>query len=312
LASEVRRTYFDHVASVQELDLMRNVEESTAASTDLSERLRAAGNVRALDVSGEQALHEESIVGSNRAAAKVIRTREHMNALMGLAGAQTAWTAPSRLPVVPDAVEGAQDAEARAIASSLDLEIERRRVEIAAKSLGITQPFPWLHEGEVGIAAGKDLDTGWAMGPSLSIPIPIFDNGEADTQAAKAELRRAYDRQAALASEIRAAARAAVGELGAAHARVARYQEKILPLRQRIVDESQLQYNAMQISAFQLLQAKRDQISAGSDYVGSIREYWIARCELERILQGRVSGFKGMELGENNARGAMSAAERGQ
>ena len=43
----------------------------------------------------------------------------------------------------------------------------------------------------------------------------------------------------------------------------------------------------MLIGAFQVLQAKRDQIDAGQSYVLSLRDYWTARVELDQILAGR-------------------------
>jgi outer membrane protein TolC len=49
-----------------------------------------------------------------------------------------------------------------------------------------------------------------------------------------------------------------------------------------------LQYNAMQIGVFQLLQARRDQLEAGRNYVATLLEYWRSRAALEQILMGRL------------------------
>ena len=62
----------------------------------------------------------------------------------------------------------------------------------------------------------------------------------------------------------------------------------VLPLRHQIVRETQLQYNAMRAGVFQLLQAKRDEIDAGREYVESLRDYWVARADLERAVGGRL------------------------
>jgi outer membrane protein TolC len=58
------------------------------------------------------------------------------------------------------------------------------------------------------------------------------------------------------------------------------------------VDETQLHYNAMQVSAFQLLQARREQIEAGAEYVASIHDYWKAKAALDQILAGRLASFE--------------------
>ena len=60
---------------------------------------------------------------------------------------------------------------------------------------------------------------------------------------------------------------------------------------------SQLQYNAMQLGIFQLLQAKRQQINTGILYIETLRDYWLARTELEQILNGRLMDRGGMAMG---------------
>jgi cobalt-zinc-cadmium efflux system outer membrane protein len=44
----------------------------------------------------------------------------------------------------------------------------------------------------------------------------------------------------------------------------------------------------MNMSVFQLLLARRDQIEAGRAYVEAQREYWIAAADLEQLLAGRI------------------------
>ncbi len=62
-----------------------------------------------------------------------------------------------------------------------------------------------------------------------------------------------------------------------------------MPLKQTVLDESQLQYNAMLIGAFQLLQAKRDQIETAAAYIEQLRDYWVARLDVEQLLAGRIT-----------------------
>jgi cobalt-zinc-cadmium efflux system outer membrane protein len=106
-------------------------------------------------------------------------------------------------------------------------------------------------------------------------------------------LRQASERYITRAVEIRSRVRAAHAGVTSTFD-LARYYEKvILPLRQQIVEQTQLQYNAMQVSTFQLLQAKRDQIDAGAEYIASLRDYWVARTTLDQILHGRMTPFEG-------------------
>jgi outer membrane protein, heavy metal efflux system len=68
------------------------------------------------------------------------------------------------------------------------------------------------------------------------------------------------------------------------------FKSTALPARTRVTEESQLQYNAMQISPFQLLQAKQEEVKMGADSIEALRDYWVARAELEKAVGGRLSG----------------------
>ena len=63
----------------------------------------------------------------------------------------------------------------------------------------------------------------------------------------------------------------------------------ILPIRTKIVDDTLLQYNAMQVGVFQLLLAQQQQITAGRQYIETLRNYWLVRTGLGQILNGRMT-----------------------
>jgi cobalt-zinc-cadmium efflux system outer membrane protein len=46
----------------------------------------------------------------------------------------------------------------------------------------------------------------------------------------------------------------------------------------------------MQIGPFQLLQAKQEEVKTGAESVKALRDYWIARAELEKAVGGNLSG----------------------
>jgi cobalt-zinc-cadmium efflux system outer membrane protein len=66
------------------------------------------------------------------------------------------------------------------------------------------------------------------------------------------------------------------------------YRDILLPLRERIVNEAQLQYNAMQLGPFVLLNAREQQIETAVAYIETLREYWLARGDVGQILNGRL------------------------
>jgi len=59
--------------------------------------------------------------------------------------------------------------------------------------------------------------------------------------------------------------------------------------REKILELALRHYNAMLKSPFDLLLAKQNEISAERGYIDAVREYWIARADLERAVGGRLS-----------------------
>ena len=311
LAGEVRAAFYSLQASLQTLDMRRQVAAATGASYELAQRLRAAGNNRELDVANERALYEQAKLDVRAAENQVAQGRERLNQLMGLWGERTNWTvASSRLPDVPADPVTAEDLERRAVVHSLDLAAARREVEQAARAVGIAAPFGLLPEAEAGVAAELEPEGEWALGPAFSLPIPLFNQGQPLVASARAQLRQARELYTATAVEVRSRVRATHESVAAARDRARYYEQVILPLRQQIVEQTQLQYNAMQVGAFQLLLAKQQQIDTGNAYIQALRDYWIARTELDLLLNGRMASLGG-GMSEANSSSASPARAGG-
>lgn len=116
--------------------------------------------------------------------------------------------------------------------------------------------------------------------------VPIFDQGQARRSPARSEFNRALERHAALLIEIQNDARAATARLKQSRTRVEMYRDNVLPTRDEVLKQTQLQHNAMQIGVFQLLEAKREQLEAQRKYIQALAEYWTARTQITRIHAG--------------------------
>ncbi len=287
-AGETRVAFLEYQAAEQVLEMRRMVADAAAASFDASQKLFDAGNITKLALATERANLSQAKLDLARVQAAVLSERERLNRLMGVWGARdTAWRTAGRLPdVLKDEIE-LQNIERRAIAQSLDLAEVRAQIVVAAGRSGLTKWSTILSDIEIAVTADREDDGTWHVGPSVSLQIPLFDQGQAKNAAAAAELRRVLQEYAAQAIELRSAARASRDRLVAARERATYCREVLLPVRDEVLRESQLQYNAMQIGVFQLLNTKRDVIEAGIQYIEALRDYWIARANLELILAGR-------------------------
>jgi cobalt-zinc-cadmium efflux system outer membrane protein len=208
---------------------------------------------------------------------------------MGLWGRGAQWKAEERLPepVTEEAPPGGF--EARAIERSIDLELIERRFAAAGKGANLAALRGWIPELRAGVAASREGDEAeWTVGPAIELELPLFYQGQGETSVALAEQRREQRLYADTAVRVRSTARALAARLEAAEKSVIYYRSVLLPLRQQIVDETQLQYNAMSAGVFQLLQAKRDQIEAARAYVELLREYWTLKTQVDQLLSGRL------------------------
>lgn len=287
LAAQVRAGFYQFQADVQRLEFLQRVVKATAASAEATKRLYEAGNVTELDVAREQAFYEESRLAVAAAETRLIQDHERLNALMGLWGEDTQWAIALRLPEIPEQPLDDADLERRAIEANLDLGVMRKEIETLAARFGLADAAALIPNLEAGAEAEREAGE-WEAGPSFTFALPIFDQGHARLAAARAELRRAQQNYWAQAVEIRAAVRSARQSALSTRSRALRVRNVLLPLYTRVVNNTQLQYNAMQVGVFQLLEAKRQQIDAGLRYIDALRDYWLSRSALGQTLSGSL------------------------
>jgi outer membrane protein TolC len=202
--------------------------------------------------------------------------------------------------------------ERQSLERSLDLAIIRHRFEAAAKSANLASYRGLLPELKAGVSAERG-DEGWGVGPAAAIEVPLFYQGQGEKAASLAEARRQRKLYTDTAVRIRAAARATAARLRVATESARYYKEVLLPLREQIVSGTQLEYNAMHVGVFQLLQARREQIETARAYVELVREYWTLRATSEQLLAGRLprSGAGLTTEAESNVAGSGTARDSG-
>ncbi len=310
-AVQVRTAFYGHQANEQMLELRQSIVQALTASLEVSRRLHEAGNITDLDLARDRALMEASKLALRSAEIAARQTREQLNSLMGAWGEETEWEIAGRLPDVPEELLPGSGIERTALTRSIDLSHARQRIIAAGQQLGYDRATALLPSMDFGASAERDPVEGWRVGPVLSVPIPLFDQGQARVGRAVAELSRAQHEYYALAVRIRAAARAVQERMRGTRDRALYYRDILLPLRERIVNEAQLQYNAMQIGIFQLLREREQQIGAGVAYVEALREYWLARADLEQISSGRLPISNGFRVDGTGAKTRMKEGRNG-
>lgn len=284
LIVEVRRAFYDYLADQQIFELRTTVLESLAASAKAAEEIHAAGNMTDLDLESHRVLYEEARVNVSSAETALATSREKLNVLLGLWGKDVIWTAAGRLQDPEEITRDSLDGQA--LARSVELAAIRHRFTAAAQRANFERARGLLPELKAGLSFEREGGE-WGYGPMAELELPFFYQGQGEIARAEAEMRR-EQLHTAMAVRIRAAMRAVHVRASTARDRALYLKNVLLPLRERILNQTQLQFNAMNASVFQLLVARRDQIEAGRAYVDALREYWLARVDLEQLRAGRI------------------------
>jgi outer membrane protein TolC len=285
LAARVEIGFADLLAAQQELELRRTAFDAADAAALVRERMHAAGNTSDLAQARDRDAREQARVDLARAEADVEIQREALNALLGLSGGQTKWTTAGMLGELPASAPALDDLEQAAVTASLDLVAGRERVTGAENLAGAENVRAWLPDFGLGVSV-LEHDGVLGVGPAARIGIPLFDQRSGERARARASLAKAEHELTAIAVELRADARAARIAALAAYQEARHVRDVILPLRQQIVDQTLLHYNAMDANPFELIVARRDLAGAGHQYLDALRRFWNAMSRVTALRRG--------------------------
>jgi cobalt-zinc-cadmium efflux system outer membrane protein len=287
LALRVRSGFYELQGAEQMLELRHQIVEADTAAAELATRQHTAGDITDLDLANAQALADQARIDLAEAEAAALVRHEELTALLGLWGNETDWRIGHRLPELPPEEIASEGLESRAVSQRLDLAAAAQARVVSTQNVALTRFYGLVPEASAGAEAEREVESGiWSLGPSVSLPIPLFDQRQAALASMRSQLAQAEDRYAALAVEIRSEVRRARLRMQAARARAEYYRRVLIPLRTRITDETLREYNGMLVGVFQLLQARRDEADAARRYVEALTEYWASRTELERAVGG--------------------------
>jgi cobalt-zinc-cadmium efflux system outer membrane protein len=307
-AGRVRSSFYLHQSNEQMLELRQTIVQALAASSEIARRLHDAGNISDLDFARERAQFEGGKLAARSAEVSVRKSREELNILMGLWGEQTEWKAEAHLPEIPQEPLQTQDVERLAVSRSLDLAHARQRILATGEQLGLNRWTSLLPGFEAGPSAERK-EGSWEIGPQVDFAIPLFDQGQGRIGRSTAELRRLQQEYFALAVRVRAKAREVRDRAEGARDRAMYYRDILLPLHEHIVNEAQLQYNAMQLGGFELLRARQEQIQTAVGYIETLRDYWLARGDIGQILSGRLPNTAALQISRTGAQTGMNGME---
>jgi multidrug efflux system outer membrane protein len=134
LSAQARKAWINAVAAAQTVRYLTEAKEAAEAGGELARRMARAGNWSKLQQAKEQLLLADAAAQLVRARQAAFAEREKLIVLMGLWGAQTAFTLPDHLPELPASADDMPDIEARALQQRLDLRLTTAQWERQLKA----------------------------------------------------------------------------------------------------------------------------------------------------------------------------------
>ena len=287
-ASRTRAAFYRLEAQLQLARDLGVIVRAGDAAADFARRQHQAGNITGLDLREQEASAAQGHLDLIEARERAAELREDLDRLMGLSGDDGGWTVADHLPPLPAADPALGGLEAVALGRRLDLAAARARESELAQALRLKQRTRFIPGVSAGVDTERTPDGQRVTGPTLDLELPLFDQGQPALAKLAAEARQAADRRAALETAIRSEVRKARDALVASREAAKLSGERLLPLRQAILQDTLLQYNAMQKSTYDLLLAKQREEAALEQNVALLRRYWLARVALEQATGGRL------------------------
>jgi outer membrane protein TolC len=218
---------------------------------------------------------------------------------------------PSALPALPGGLRGRGAVEQDALNARVDVQMARLEMEAMARSYGLTRKTHFLNVLDAGGISKTQKDRGEKRadggGYELVLEVPLFDFGRANVREAEQRYLEAANTLGQLGVNAASEAREAHGAYRATYAIAKTYEGEVLPLHQTISAETELQYNAMQIDAFALLDAARNRARARVASIEAKRNFWLASADLNAAIVGG-----GMSAAAPEAIAAASSGQRAE
>lgn len=292
LRYDVRAAYYQQQAAGMAWQASLRSVDALAASRDAARALEEAGNIAARDLALREVAYEEARVRAAELELGVVAARERLDRLIG----GVAGPLSPALPAVPAELDLPEDVESAVVAANLELRAREAEVRAARRQTTLARVEGLAPEVDLFVDAERVVlpgvaEGGLTAGVGLSVPLFSFGAGDVLRSAAEADILRA--RLDATERDVRSATRETRARLESAHRRALHLEDVVVPARERVLAETLLHYNAMQVGIDVLLDTWRQRVEADITSAETLRELWTARAALDALLAGSSVALSG-------------------
>ena len=287
LSHRVLRAWILAVAAHQTEAQLRQVAHAARTGAELGQRMARVGNWSKMQMLQEQLVLSAAISQLTLAQQASFSATEDLVRLLGLWGSAAQLALPAQLPKLPATEIKTPNLEASALRHQPELAVARIGAEQAAA--GVTEPH-WRQWQQALDAALQDAmrPTDVALGQLSTAP--ILDPRHVPLTHALERGIRAQAQAHALAVATRSQAREAYYRWRTA-ADMAQHQREAVGLATALQEETQLRYNGMLSSIWDLLASARNRLQSELAASQAQRDAWLAYLDLQAVQSGVAVSF---------------------
>lgn len=279
MAATAEKAYYNYVGARQIAVLRQQIARAGNLSAALAERFREAGNLAPRDHAMEQSIASLAKIKALEAEAESFAARTELASVMGLSAGDS-WQVSSSLQLPPKEEESLSRLLALAGEKRLDLAAAKTSLKMLADQRGLLGWSRWLDGLELDLEKELDTDRSRLAGPGVHWSLPVFSSNRGRLLRADAELQTAVNEVRQIQTDVDNSVRLAYTGLQNLRARIDEFQSRLIPQRIETTARAQEEVNFMLTGVFDLLALKQAEYDAAEAYLGTIRDYWLARADL--------------------------------
>jgi outer membrane protein TolC len=279
---DVQERYLAVQAAQARVQTLQESDEVTGRYLSLADARLRVGEAIRLDVSSLRAQQLDFQLQLADARLDVRRERLALARLLG----RPSDAAVFELMPLSDLVLAPPD-ESSIVAAALAQRSELQAKVWELRALGADARLArwYLLDGVVpGIDAEHDPD--WGVGPSLEVPLPIFDWGQARRARADAQVSQAGHELLGARRQVVQEVRTALATVEQSIATLRRARDELIPLQRQRREDAEAAYRAGQSDATGLLLAERDLQDDRARYTQLQQQAHSALIQLQRAAGG--------------------------
>ncbi len=258
-------------------------------NAELGERYHQAGNIN---------LHEFAELQINAGTAGLLEDQLNIERkamqikIQRLLGIRQLPKIQQALRILPDSDPDVSTIWQIAQANHPLLQAAQINTDALAQSLALERRFRFLLDFGAGVSLEKEAGGGTSIGPAIELELPLWNQNQAEIDAAQGQLSKGQQQLLALHNHFSAEIQLALGQMQLARSRLARYRQQILPAYKTKMEQTLKEYNYMLTGPFELLETRAEQMETIMAFLDDLGSYWQSASKLSRLSGGSWSPAK--------------------